>query len=87
MARESGVGSDHHEVLSSDSNHGASVVRVGTEPPLSHSIVVITQAASFTSDLLYTEGLHTGGGSVVPVVSAIQDYYPPCLALTLHSQP
>ena len=78
MAREPGVGSDHHEVLPSDSHHGAPVVRVRTEPPLSHAIVVITQAASFTSDLLYSEGLHTGGGSVLPVVSAIQDNYPPC---------
>ena len=87
MARESGVGSDHHEVLPSDSDDRSSVVRVWTEPPLSHAIVVVTQTASFTGDLLYSEGLHTGGGSVLLLVSAIQDYYPPCLALTLRSKP
>ena len=86
MARETGVGGDHHEVLSSDSNHGASVVRVWTEPSLSHAIVVITQAASFTGNLLYSEGLHTSGGSVLLSVSAIQDYYPPSSADTLRSQ-
>ena len=86
MTRESGVGGDHHEVLSSDSNHGAPVVRVWTEPPLSHPIVVITQAASFTGNLLYSQGLHTDDGFVLLVVSAIQDYYPQSFALTLHSQ-
>ena len=60
MARESSVGGDHDEILSSDADHGASVVRVGTEPPLGHPIVVVTQAAGLAGDLLYSEGLHTG---------------------------